>query len=464
MKFHVHTFGCKVNTYDSGLIQKNMTGAGFEIKKYDPKVVSDGVAAGTTAGPQIHVLNTCAVTAEATKEAVRVIRRIKAKDPLATIVVTGCAAQVDTGSFENLPGADLVVANSHKGLLPELLNQYFKGELKQKVFKSNIFRKEDLEMGGGEEKSHTRSFLKIQDGCNSFCTYCIIPYARGKSRSIPVLDLVQRVNDLYAQGVRETVLTGVHIGDYEDEGIGPKKSLEDLIETLLRLTKMPRFRLSSLEPVEVTDRLLDLYQNSRMCPHFHMSIQSADSEVLHAMKRKYTREDVISSLEKIQKRVPGAFVGMDVIAGFPTETTEQFENTYKTLAESPWTRIHVFPYSERPGTKAAVVSAQTGIAVPWTERLHRAQRLRELSLHRYQAEALKQKGTLKEVLLLHKKAKGADGVSEDYWPVKSLTDLVRPGEEAKGGRIAQFQITGFELAEKEHLEGVLTGTLIEVRP
>lgn len=451
MKFHVHTFGCKVNTYDSGLIQKNLTGSGFEIKKYEPK-------SATGEGPQIHVLNTCAVTAEATKEAVKVIRRIKAKDPLATVVVTGCAAQVDTGSFENLPGADLVVANSHKGLLPELLNQYFKGELKQKVFKSNIFRKEDLEMGGGEEKSHTRSFLKIQDGCNSFCAYCIIPYARGKSRSIPIFDLVARVNDLYAQGIRETVLTGVHIGDYEDEVAGQKKSLEDLVEALLKRTKMPRFRLSSLEPVEVTDRLLDLYQDSRMCPHFHMSIQSANTDVLREMKRKYTQDDVISALQKIQARVPGAFVGMDVIAGFPTETLEQFEDTYKTLAEIPWTRIHVFPYSERPGTKAAVVSAQTGVSVPWAERLNRAQRLRELSLHRYQSEALKQKGTLKKVLMLNKKSKGADGVSEDYWPVKSLHDLMN-----LGGQIAQFEITGFELSEKEHLEGVLTGKLIEVR-
>jgi len=459
MKFHVHTFGCKVNTYDSGLIQKNMTGSGFQIQKYEPKAI-DG------AGPQIHVLNTCAVTAEATKEAVKVIRRIKAKDPLATVVVTGCAAQVDTGSFENLPGADLVVANSHKGLLPELLNQYFKGELKQKVFKSNIFRKEDLEMGGGEEKSHTRSFLKIQDGCNSFCTYCIIPYARGKSRSIPIFDLVTRVNDLWTQGIREVVLTGVHIGDYEDEVSGQKKSLEDLIEALLSRTKMPRFRLSSLEPVEVTDRLLDLYQDSRMCPHFHMSIQSANTNVLHHMKRKYGQKEVRESLEKIQAKVPGAFVGMDVITGFPTETLEQFEDTYKILSETPWTRIHVFPYSERPGTKAAAMTTLENITVPWVERLNRAQRLRELSLHRYQSEALKQRGTLKEVLILKKKAKGADGVSQDYWPVKSLTDLLafgrEVGQESLGGRLARFEITGFELPEKDHLEGILTGQLIEV--
>ena len=160
LKYQVHTFGCKVNTYDSGLIQKNLSTSGFEFTKADE-------------GTRIHVLNTCAVTAEATKEAVRTIRRLKVKDPFCTVVVTGCAAQVDTGSFSDLPGADLVVANSHKSQLPQIIEQFYKGEIKDKVFKSNIFKKEDLEVGGGVEKSHTRTFLKIQDGCNSFCTYCI---------------------------------------------------------------------------------------------------------------------------------------------------------------------------------------------------------------------------------------------------------------------------------------------------
>ena len=210
--YQIHTFGCKVNTYDSGLIQKNLLQNPVQLR----------------AGVKVHVLNTCAVTAEATKEATKLIRRIKAKEPFATIVVTGCAAQVDTDFFSNLPGADLIVANSHKGLLPEIIDQFFKGEIKDKVFKSNIFRKEDLEMGGGEEASHTRSFLKIQDGCNSFCTYCIIPYARGKSRSISIQDLTERIQGLSAQGIQEVVLTGVHIGDYEDNG----KVLEDLIEAL----------------------------------------------------------------------------------------------------------------------------------------------------------------------------------------------------------------------------------------
>lgn len=442
VKYQVHTFGCKVNTYDTGLIQKNLNAHGFA-----PIVSGEKNA-------RVHVLNTCAVTAEATKEALRYIRRLKVKDPFCTIVVTGCAAQVDTGSFSNLPGADLVVANSHKGSLPDLLNKHFRGELTEKVFKSNIFKKEDLEAGGGIEKHHTRTFLKIQDGCNSFCTYCIIPYARGKSRSISVADLVNRVNELYAEGSREVVLTGVHIGDYEDEVGGKKYVMEDLIENLLVRTKMPRFRLSSLEPVEVSERLLELYQDPRMCPHFHMSIQSANTDVLFHMKRKYTQEDVVKSLNAIAKKVPGSFVGMDVIVGFPTETEEQFQDTYNTLAQTPWTKIHVFPYSERQGTRAAAMD----VSVYPHIRAERAARLRELSLSRYSELAKSQIGQTKKVLILKNAAKGGQGLSHDYWPVDIL------GADSFidhwAGQEIDVKISGYDHSNKQHMEGHLLGEVV----
>lgn len=438
MNFVVHTFGCKVNTYDGGLIQKNLTQNGFQsLSKIDKSKT------------QIHILNTCAVTAEATKEAVRTIRKIKSQQPFSTIVVTGCAAQVDTGAFENLPGADLVVANSHKGLLPDLLKKHFRGELTQKTFKSNIFKKEDLEAGGGEEQSHTRSFLKIQDGCNSFCTFCIIPYARGKSRSIAIADIVYKMNELEKQGHQEVVLTGVHIGDYEDLVSGEKKNLDDLIETVLAKTKIKRIRLSSLEPIEISDRMIDLFKNDRLCAHFHMSIQSADSEVLHHMKRKYTQEQVRLALHNISK-IDNVFVGMDVIAGFPNETEEQFENTFKCLSETPWTRLHVFPYSERSGTRAAVMDQ-----IPFHVRKERAAKLRELSLHRFQSEALKQIGQVHSTLILNKASKGAEGLTRNYWPVKlnltsdKLTEL--------SGREIQIKVTAVDF---ESGEGQLIGEII----
>ncbi len=411
LNYKVHTFGCKVNTYDSSLIGKNMNQHGFQ-------------AVDLKQEPRVHVLNTCAVTAEATKEAVKLARRLKSKDPFCTVVVTGCAAQVDTESFSELSGIDLVIANSHKSDLPMILRRFLKGEISEKVFKSNIFKKEELEPGGGEEQHHTRSFLKIQDGCNSFCTYCVIPFARGKSRSLSVQYLVERINELHSRGIPEVVLTGVHIGDYEDDSTHPSLRLEDLVETILAKTKMPRIRLTSLEPVEISKKLLDLYDNPRMCPHFHMSIQSANSEVLKMMKRQYSKADIIASLTNIRQKLPHAFIGMDVIVGFPAETHQQFEDTYLTLADLPWTRIHVFPYSSRPGTFANRIEN-----IVSEKELHlRAFRLRDLSLQRYQQEAQQQVGLFKKAVVLKSRKESFQGLSRDYWNIEfsnpeKVTDL-----------------------------------------
>ncbi len=370
--FSIQTYGCKVNTYDSGLLEKRFQAKGFESSK----------------APQVFILNTCAVTEAATKEALKQARKIKSQNPFGLVVVTGCGAQVDTEAFEKMPAVDLVVANSHKGQLEFLIEDFYKGKLTSKVFKSNIFKKEDLEAGGGLESSHSRAFLKIQDGCNSFCTFCVIPFARGKSRSVSVKDLIGRVNELYAQGFREVVITGVHIGDYEDEN----QRLEDLVEALLSKTQMPRFRISSLEPVELSDRLLDLYKdNDRLCPHFHMSIQHLNSRVLKLMKRSYGREEVLDAFARIEKALPQAYVGMDLIVGFPTETEEEFLGALKDLENSFWSRVHVFSYSKRPGTYAARLDGQIAEAV----KKERARQLRQLSQERIYQKAPKQLGASK---------------------------------------------------------------------
>lgn len=389
--FEIHTFGCKVNTYDSGLLNQNLDPRGWK-----------------TEAP-VHIINSCAVTEEATKQAIRLARKIKSKNPFALVVATGCAAQVDSEMLLSASGIDLIVANSHKGRLSEIIDQYFKSTGGfPKLHKSNIFKKDDLESGGGLEPNHKRAFLKIQDGCNSFCSFCIIPYARGLSRSVPIVELVRRVNELVQQGFAEVVLTGVHIGDYQD---GVKK-LEDLVEAILVKTKVLRLRLSSLEPIEISERLLQLYSDDRLCPHFHMSIQSANTEVLEQMKRKYGNTHVRQALETIAERVPNAFVGMDVIAGFPTETEEQFLDTYQTLSELPWTRLHVFPYSERNGTKAAVFNQ-----LPQSVRKARALRLRELSLARFESHAAQQIGRVKPTLIVGSEGR-LQGVTRDYWTVR----------------------------------------------
>lgn len=402
LSFKIHTFGCKVNSYDSGLIEKRLAPE-FHL--------SDE--------PRIHILNTCAVTHEATVEAGRLARRLKVKDPFCLVVATGCAAQVDTEELARQKAIDLVVANSHKTELQQILKSYYNGDLKERVFKSNIFKKEDVEPGGGVDSLHTRSFLKIQDGCNSFCTFCVIPFARGKSRSIPVRDLVRRVQELEKSGVKEVVLTGVHIGDYEDG----KLRLEDLVETLLAKTTVSRFRLSSLEPPELSERLLALYRSDRMCPHFHMSIQSAEADVLHKMKRQYTASQVETALLAIAEKVPGAFVGMDVIAGFPTETDEQFEETYQRLSRLPWTRLHVFPYSRRPGTFAARFPTLSPSVLK-----ERAHRLRTLSNQRLHEQASLQVGQKKLALQLRSRNGNFVSLTRDFWTVEMPHGFSSHGE------------------------------------
>jgi len=444
-RFQIHTYGCKVNTYDSGLISQRL-----EHRR-------------ATEGPMVHIFNTCAVTKEATKQAIKEARRVRARDPLATIVLTGCAAQVDGAELDHLPGIDLVVANSHKGQLAELLDRHFRGDLQERVFRSNIFRKEDLEAGGGVEAAHTRTFLKIQDGCNSFCSFCVIPYARGKSRSISISALVDRVRELHASGWGEVVLTGVHIGDYLDETRPESRprDLSALVDEILAKTSIARLRLSSLEPIEITESLWRSFENPRLCAHFHMSIQSANSKVLKEMKRQYGQEEVRSALIEISRRLPNAFVGMDVIAGFPGESDEEFEDTFQCLQSLPWTRLHVFPYSERPGTKAAVLMAEQ--SVPLVVRKERARRLRALSSSRYRAAALKQIGQKKSVLILKSPRPGyVLGLTPDYWHVQipfesheQISQVLKPGQETV------IEITGFDEADLSRMDALLIGRLID---
>ena len=419
--FSVKNFGCKVNSYDAGLIQKRFQ--------------SDGLTESSE-NPEVLVFNTCAVTAEATKEAIREIRKAKRKFPKAKVMVTGCSAQVDTDAFLDNTDVDVIVANSHKSQITKIFGELSTNQNQQKIFKSNIFKIEDLEEDGGTESSHTRSFLKIQDGCNSFCTYCVIPFARGKSRSIPIKNIVKKINDLYDSGIREVVITGIHIADYEDIELTQPRRLEDLIESVLLKTQMPRIRISSLEPLELSDRLLDLYSNSRMCPHFHMSIQSLEDSVLKNMKRNYNANDVTTILNKIHKKLPNAFVGMDVIVGFPGETEEQFQLIYDRLKNTPWSKIHVFPYSERPGTYA------TRLANKWDRSLimQRSKVLRALSMERFAQLQQKQIGSTKSLMIINSKnPKVSLGLSEDYWTVELAKDT-----SLEAGEIISKKVTGFK--------------------
>lgn len=380
-KVKLYTFGCKVNTHDSSILESKL--GGLNLKE------------------PIHVINTCAVTRKATMEAVKLARKIK-KNTEEKVVITGCAAQVDTKDFDQV---DLVVANSDKDQIDDHIAHMFAQPDKaiSNIKKSNIFQKKTIEAHGGLLENRSRAFVKIQDGCNSFCTFCVIPFARGKSRSLKIDSICDQINNLYFKGIREVVLTGIHIGDYKDKD----KGLEDLVESVLLNTKMPRIRLTSLEPKELTGRLVDLYSDKRMCPHFHMSIQSLNDRILKKMRRQYEVKDIKDAFYTIDKNIKNSFVGMDLIVGFVSEEEVEFKRIYDMLSDLPWTKIHVFPYSHRPSTRASKWEDD----VPGSEKKYRSKMIRELSTKRVYKKATEQVGTKKKVLIL----KNSKGLSRDYW-------------------------------------------------
>ena len=435
LTFNIITMGCKVNTYDTSLLEQKLSSAGFAH--------SPGVNAS------LQVINSCAVTEKSSLETHRQIKKIKAQSPEAVVIVTGCVAQVDVERLKNLTGADLIIGNSHKTNFEEIIKAYSRGENTERVFHSNIFKKDELDAGGGIESSRTRAFLKIQDGCNSFCSFCIIPFARGKSRSLEKDHLVDRVKNLVAQGFKEVVLTGVHCGDYEDGVL----SFSHLVESILRETDIPRIRLSSLEPLEVTDKLWSLFQTEkRLCPHIHGSLQSANSSVLKKMKRTYNQEDISRFFARFENIMPEGFIGMDIIAGFPGETDEDFTDTLEFLrSQKIWTRIHVFPYSVRPGTSAAKAPEH----VPTKEIQRRAKLLRELSLERQREKALQCKGQQKKVLILDKESYAAHGLSHDYWPVR----IENTGFEQSLWRNKELVVNITGSTPMKNSEQILTGSV-----
>lgn len=448
LQFVMHTWGCKVNTYDTGLLQARLPSAKDVVQRE-----TDNNQIGIKT---VHVLNTCAVTEEASREAARRVRQLKSREPESMVVVTGCGAQVDGGIFDSLKGADLVVANSHKSEIEKLVQEHLAGKLATKVFRSNIFRKDELEEGGGLETDHTRAFLKVQDGCNSFCSYCVIPFARGKSRSVPIQSLVRRANELHMAGALEIVITGVHIADYEDVSNGVIRGLDDLIEALLVQTKVPRLRISSLEPVELSDRLLEMYSDQRLCPHFHLSIQSACTATLARMRRRYTADDVEKVFARVASKLSQAFIGIDLIVGFPGETDEEFQETYERLQRSYWTRVHVFPFSERPGTKAIQLQG----SVPIQVRQRRAAFIRQLSSGRYRDQAKRVLGQTRTGLIL-KSLKKQDNeqiqfqaITRDYWPVR-LT-----GAGLQAGFEVPVQLLNFVEPKNGRLDGWIEGRVL----
>jgi threonylcarbamoyladenosine tRNA methylthiotransferase MtaB len=355
--FYIEQFGCRATQADGAAIERQLLERGC-------------VQAADRAGADVVVVNTCTVTAAADAQARDAIRKIHAANPGTRIVVTGCYAQRAPEEIAVLPGVRFVVGNSHKPQIPELVQSiapatmpavgfperedpipYHSGE----VITGDIFALKDVLVAPvlGGEGNHTRPTLKIQDGCNSRCSFCVIPFVRGKSRSLPADTVIAEIQRLARSGFREIVLSGINLGTYGQD-LSPRVEFLDLLRRVLDETDVERLRISSIEPLDVTQDLIALFASTdRIAAHFHMPLQSASDRILAGMHRWYRAEHYARRVELIREQIPHAAIGADVITGFPGESEDDHAATVRFIEQRPFTYLHVFSYSSRPGTKAA---------------------------------------------------------------------------------------------------------------
>lgn len=397
MRIAYRTFGCRLNQYDTEAIRALIARErGFET-------VGQGEQA------DIYVINTCTVTARADANARKAIRRLHGEHPNAQIVVAGCYAQRAPEELAALPGVSLVVGAAERTSIGGALENMVSGGKRIRV--SPIAEaKSFLEIPIGEMRERSRAVVKIQEGCNRHCTFCIIPKTRGRSRSRRSEGILQEVRRLVARaGYQEVVLTGVHLGDYGLD-LGHPRRLTDLIHDILAIPGFFRLRLSSIEPTAVSDELIELIASEeRFARHLHIPVQSAADSVLDRMRRGYTADDFVGLVERIAQRIPNCGIGTDVICGFPGETEAEFHQTFERLSGLPITYIHPFPYSLRPGSEAESYADD----VTPNEKKRRTRALKQLSYYKNQSFRQAQLGKILRVLFESPKEK-AEGTKTGW--------------------------------------------------
>lgn len=410
------TLGCKVNQYDSAAILNMLPAERFTEVSFPEEA-------------DIYVINTCTVTQKADAEARHYINRVKRINPDGVVIVTGCYAQVSPSELEKVKGVDYIMGNFDKFRLTEAI-QDAKPQEKPKVIVSDIFKIRGFESPEIKEfPERTRVFLKVQDGCNYRCTFCIIPYARGRSRSLPLFEVLRRMEILSHSGYKEIVLTGIHLASYGRD-IGT-----DLLKLLAEIEKakiVKRVRLSSLDPADTTDELINFVASSEtICPQFHVALQSGDEDVLKRMRRRYTPDKFLHSTNLIREKLPYAAIGTDIMVGFPGETDKEFENSFNLARESALTYFHVFPYSRRKGTPAALMQNQISPRVV----KERSTILRKLGLEKksdfYRSFIGKKLPVLVERPVLDGVERRLGGTTPNYISVKIINGDCKVGEEVQ---------------------------------
>lgn len=353
-----YTLGCKLNFSESSTISRQMANAGFSVTDFQK-------------GADLYVINTCSVTDHADKKCRKVVKEALKYNPEAKVVVIGCYAQLKPTEIAEIPGVSMVLGAAEKFNLPTHLES-IKNSINPVVLNQNI-KETNIFIPGFSQGERTRSFMKVQDGCDYFCAFCTIPLARGKSRSVSVAETVKSAEEVAKTGVKEVVLTGVNIGDF---GADTDETFYDLIKALEQVNGIERFRISSIEPNLLSEEIIEFVaQSKKFVPHFHIPLQSGSNEILHRMRRKYQRELYEERVNIIKELMPHCCIGVDVITGFPGESEAHFLETYNFINGLNISYLHVFPYSERPNTTARKLDEK----VPVKTRMERAAMLRILS-------------------------------------------------------------------------------------
>lgn len=343
-KAALHNLGCKVNAYETESMQQLLEAAGYDIVPFDEKA-------------DVYVINTCSVTNVADRKSRQMLHRAKKQNPDSVVVAAGCYVQTSREQAEADGAIDILIGNNKKHELPKLLEEFFAEKTGKKAEVGDIAKDKSYEeLHLSRTAEHTRAFIKVQDGCNQFCSYCIIPYARGRVRSRELSDVLNEVKTLAENGYREVVLTGIHLSSYGTDIGG---NLLHLIQEVHKVEGIERIRLGSLEPKIVTEEFAkSISELPKVCPHFHLSLQSGCDATLQRMNRKYTCEEYAKGCQLLRKYFQHPAITTDVIVGFPGETEEEFEITRKFLKEIGFFEIHIFKYSVRKGTKAAEMKNQ----------------------------------------------------------------------------------------------------------
>lgn len=399
------TLGCKVNQYDSDAMRTIFLQQGYKAVKEEEEA-------------DVYVINTCSVTSIGDRKSRQMVRKIRRKHPQAVIAVAGCYAQIAPEIFEAMGDIDVIVGAQNRSKIVEYVEQAQKKEKTINAVKDimSVTEFENLYVDA-EGETKTRAFIKVQEGCDNYCTFCIIPFARGKLKSRKQKDAVEEIRRLVARGYREIVLTGIHLGNYGRD-LHDGTSLATLVEELLRIPNLLRIRMGSIESVELSDDLINLIKDEpRVCRHLHLPIQSGSDAVLRRMNRHYRLPEYKKLISELREKIPGLALTTDLIVGFPGETEENFMETLETLRELRFSAIHVFPYSQRTGTPAAVFPNQVPGDIK-KDRVHRVQELEKEISKEYRKTFLQK---TVHVLIEEEKNGYFEGLSDEYIRV-SITD------------------------------------------